>query len=138
MGGRGTAGKTKLFTNIDADRNKPFREARVREIFAEQENRRQNPRPDLSKYTESRLSEMSARQRGYIRVEIAMETKDISHLHRARSDVSEFVNSRQKVGNMFKSPDRETRTARLDAVRDLNKEINRAYRRLGHPEFAND
>ena len=32
MGGRGTTGKTKLFTNIDADRNKPFREAQAKEI----------------------------------------------------------------------------------------------------------
>lgn len=35
MGGRGTSGKTKLFTNIDADRNKPFREARAKELEAE-------------------------------------------------------------------------------------------------------
>jgi hypothetical protein len=35
MGGRGTAGKTKLFTNIDADRNRPFREARAKELEAE-------------------------------------------------------------------------------------------------------
>lgn len=35
MGGRGTAGKTKLFTNIDAARNVPLREARAKEIEAE-------------------------------------------------------------------------------------------------------
>lgn len=35
MGGRGTTGKTKLFTNIDAARNIPLREARTKEIEAE-------------------------------------------------------------------------------------------------------
>lgn len=35
MGGRGTTGKTKLFTNIDAARNVPLREARAKEIEAE-------------------------------------------------------------------------------------------------------
>jgi hypothetical protein len=35
MGGRGTTGNTKLFTNIDAARNAPLRAARAKEIEAE-------------------------------------------------------------------------------------------------------
>lgn len=43
MGGRGTTGKTKLFTNIDAARNVPLREARAKELEAERSTKQTTP-----------------------------------------------------------------------------------------------
>lgn len=138
MGGRANAGNNKLFSNIDVARNAHLRAARAKEIEAEREHERQNPKVVFSKITQKQLDNMSPLQRAYMRVEIALETNDVVQLNRATSDVYEHMTRRQKVGNLFTNPDKEERARRVEQTREVKKEINRAYRKLGRPDLATD
>jgi hypothetical protein len=61
MGGRGTAGKNKVFSVIDAQRNKPFRDARAKEIA---EDKKSLPTEIPNGWTKMSLRERAAHLTG--------------------------------------------------------------------------
>lgn len=126
MGGRGTTGKTKLFTNIDAARNAPLRAARAKEIESEQaaQNKTASKTTRKSKSTIAQkfmnIHENSLPLKGNIRKEVTNAKAFENAAVRQFSDGS-VIYLHSTKGRFYTAPDLTT------AVRRHRESIGRDF-----------